>query len=270
MNKPRAAVDIDMLTMALQARGNDGCWWLDTQNGDVLFGKKEECPAEDNIQYINIRPLDAEIISALMESFIATLDETACREKLQATLEQQQTHWHFKQVLAEHPAEEDDWYAFKEQFYALQARQWLRDRGLQYHQIKEERLPAMTDDISETGQAILLSLTLRSTPARRYVLWQTAGDLESMTLTAYENETDVLAEMTINTHQYQGIERLLKPSATLGQRQGQTDGIPVCLEYTMENGQSCFEGTMLAGDWLDQLQTTLGLILALPVIHSQG
>ncbi len=264
MTQTPTSVDIDMLTMALQAHGDDGCWWLDTRSGEVLFGSRSERPSVEDSRYLNIDPIDADIIVTLMESFIATLDELACQEKLRVAIQRQQAGWHFKQALAEHPAEEDDWYAFKEQFYALQARQWLRDRDLEYRGHSEVPQPTISDYLSETDQNVLLTLSINSTPSRRYVLWQTSGELESMTLTAYENDSDVLAEMNINSHQYEGIERLLKQEAVLMQRQEHTSGLDVYLEYSTANGQYYFEGRMESGDWIDQLQNTLGLILALP------
>lgn len=274
MTQAKAAVDIDMLTMALQASGDDGCWWLDTRSGEVLFGSPSERPQSDSesgsSRYIDIDPIEAEILLELMESFIATLDEEACREKLQTALQRQQADWHFKQALAHHPAEEDDWYAFKDQFYALQARQWLRDRDLEHRQVNEEAQPTIADYLATTDQDVLLSLSIQSKPGRRYVLWQTSGDLESMTLTAYENESDVLAETNINAHQYQGIERLLRQQTLSITRQQAIAGLEVILECSTDNGQLQFTGLMQTGDWLDQLQTTLGLILALPVISTEN
>jgi hypothetical protein len=76
------AIDIDMLTMALQAGDLDTAWWLDTQNGDVIPAPEPDGDAiEQKLikerqrspdRYIDIKPIANSIHIELMESYIAT------------------------------------------------------------------------------------------------------------------------------------------------------------------------------------------------------
>lgn len=262
-----APVDLDMLTMALQAIDEGSNWWLDTESGEVMLevaGDYRSQPGEEANRYIDIEPITRQVLLELMESFIATIDEPACCDKLYAALEKNQADWHFKQALAEHPQSEDNWYAFKNQFYALQARQWLRDRNLEYQIIASDTV----DDAQATNNLILLSLDIQVQPLRRFVIWQTIAESEII-LTAYEDDSkqNVMAECPINTYQLQAIEQLLKQEAP--QLMGTLDlmGINVSLQFNTAAGVTQQQKIMCKGDWLDQLQASLGLILALPPIE---
>lgn len=260
-------VDLDMLIMALQS-DDDVTWWLDTTSGGVTPGPIEEIhpgPAIPLSRYISVKPIPVNVLPSLMESFIATVDEQACRHKLQAALQQKQADWHFKQALAEYPHFEDDWYAFKEQFYTLQARQWLRDRDLESRTIDQQvnNLPAVGG--SADSRLILLSLQIQSEPLVRYVLWQPREQADESTLTAYDAEDHVLAEAGINKNRLHAIEALLVRAdcgLSAVKKSGKTG---VALYYATSDGEMRIEGYVQQGNWLDQLQSSLALILGLPI-----
>ena len=128
-----------------------------------------------------------------MESYIATLEEAAVCELLYEALQRKQPSWHFKNALAKHPECEDNWYAFKEQFYALQARQWLRDRDLEY---REDR--SFTDSSSEMAidlgitdspQACLELVITRTAEKRRYMIWPENNQI-MLTVFSVEGDRD--------------------------------------------------------------------------------
>ncbi len=265
MSKP-SLVDLDMLIMALQA--DDGVsWWLDTTSGEVAPGPIEEIHngAETPIsQYINIKPISSNVLPTLMEGFIATIDERVCCHKLQAALRHKQADWHFKQVLAEHPEFEDDWYAFKEQFYALQARQWLRDRDFEGRTVSRQLdITPITSNSPDT-QAILLSVQIWSKPPIRYILWKPHDMTDELTLTAYDDEDRVLAETGINKNRLHVIENLLgQADHRLGAAHNH-GGIKVILSCTTSDGEMHMDGYLYSGNWLDRLQSSLALTLGLP------
>lgn len=265
MSKP-SPVDLDMLIMALQA--DDGVtWWLDTSNGEVTPGPIEEIHAGAGIpisRYINIKPIPSGVLPTLMESFIATVDEQACCHKLQAALRHRQADWHFKQALAEHPEFEDDWYAFKEQFYTLQAGQWLRDHNFEGRTACRPTEVAAVADSSSGTQAVLLSVQIQSEPPVRYVLWKPHETADELTLTAYDGEDRMLAETGINKNRLCVIENLLGQTDLRLCTARSSDGIRVILHYAVCDGNMRVDGYLRSGNRLDRLQSSLALILGLP------
>ncbi len=265
MSKP-SPVDLDMLVMALQADDNV-TWWLDTTNGEVTPGPIEEIHADPRIpssRYINIEPIPSDVLPTLMESFIATVDEQACCHKLQAALQHKQADWHFKQALAEYPEFEDEWYAFKEQFYTLQARQWLRDRNFEGRTVSQQSDNPSAINVSPETQTVLLSAQIQSEQPIRYVLWKPHERMDESTLTAYDNENYVLGETGINKNQLCAIEHLLGQADCGLCTTKNPNGIKIVLHYATSDGEIRIDGYLQGGSWLDRLQSSLALILGLP------
>lgn len=217
------AIDIDMLTMALQAGDLDTAWWLDTQNGDVIPAPE---PAGDAVEqklikerqrspgrYIDIKPIENSIHIELMESYIATLEHAELCESLYASLQCEQPVWHFKKALANAPECEDNWYAFKEQFYALQARQWLRDRDLESKEFTTEIQTKSTFElkVADSMQPCMELSLSTSMEKRRYIIWQQE---QQIVLTGFiqegENQEQLLSEVQINDNQLSGINRIIE------------------------------------------------------------
>ena len=255
-NKTTGKIDMDMLVVALQTHTDEGIWQLDTHTGDVLFASPQ---FPDEERYIVIEPIATPILPQLMRQFIDTVNQNHCRQQLKQALDRNQSDWHFKQVLANYREIEDDWYAFKEQFYTQQAWQWLHDNNL-------DRQPTLSD--VSVNQSTLLSLTIKTTPAQKVVLQQTQGQPKTRTLSAFENSHVVLAKMTINADQHRGIEQLLNPPPINMQPPHQATGIAVIVEYTTDEGVYRFDGTLTRGNWIDRLHTALSLMLGLPVINA--
>ena len=107
------AIDIDMLTMALQAGDLDTGWWLDTHSGDVIPAPAENGDAVDQQlideqlitpeRYIVIEPIPESVHLELMESYIATLEEEEICASLYQALEKNPPVWHFKNALSAAP-----------------------------------------------------------------------------------------------------------------------------------------------------------------------
>lgn len=275
-------VDLDMLTMALQAGDLDIGWWLDTENGEVIPKPDPAGGAEEQAilkagqkqpdRYIDIEPLSVSMVVELMESFVATLDDEKFCVQLQEALAREQAVWHFKGALATNPEHEETWYAFKEQFYALQARQWLRDMGYEY---EEKVASEISDDFNATlgqvAEQIMLELVV-SYPAgrRRYVVWQASEPDTGLTLTVYQgaNKTtdQVIGETAIDNSQLDGINHVLDQlSVRIGQAPGGavTDQSQARLSIYASEHQSEVIGPLKPGSIHDQIQTLFNFLLSL-------
>jgi hypothetical protein len=217
------AIDIDMLTMALQAGDLDTGWWLDTHSGDVIPAPAENGDALDQQlideqqtspdRYIVIEPISESVHLELMESYIATLEEEEICESLYQALEKNQPVWHFKNALSGAPECEDNWYAFKEQFYALQARQWLRDRYLDYREVAQnpEQENSFTADLFAGEAKACLDMSVNHQgEQRRYLVSQQDSELVLTLFVEQQGQQQLLAESSINQNQLDGINHILE------------------------------------------------------------
>jgi len=278
------AIDIDMLTMALQAGDLDTAWWLDTVSGHVipapeadgdhieqeLIAKKRRAPA----RFIEIEPIEEVVHIELMTSYVATLDQDELCESLNEALQRKRPVWHFKNALASAPEHEDNWYEFKEQFYAMQARQWLRDREL------EPRETAQADIISAevpVGQPVahgdpwlLMDLTIRENDQlRRYVIRPRETQLILIAIGPVADEPEeTLAEIQINEHQLSGINRIIEtihpyiglvPSA-------QSDYAR--FRFSNESGSGMIHVAEMGGGPFRQLAEQLDMMLGIPSLKA--
>jgi len=275
----RSPVDLDMLTMALQAGDLDTGWWLDTRTGEVIpepdsRGNEQErgimeARESEPGRYIDIQPLPPSIMIDLMESFIATLDDQSYCESLRQALSKKQSAWHFKGALAANPGYEDAWYAFKEQFYALQARQWARDMGLDY---EIRGLPSDTYEgpavglAETTGQEIMTLFFPMSEGWRRYVLCRESG----LTLTAYQGSDStpeqVVGEVTIEQNQLESINHVLEQltfQVSHPLEEGSHDSAMAMLQVASGPYQIGISSPLQAGNVQDQLQTLFNFLLGI-------
>jgi len=273
------AIDIDMLTMALQAGDLETTWWLDTQNGDVipapepdgdtveqkLLMEKERTPD----RYIDIKPIEDAIHIELMESFIATLEEAELCESLYVSLSRQQPIWHFKKALASAPECEDDWYAFKEQFYALQARQWLRDRGLEHKKYQPDANKSkggMGQTQLDAAMQTFMQLTISNRQQqRRYAIWVQG---EQTMLTAFsqnDNSADqVLAEVPLNEHQLLGINNIIETYRLYIDSQSRKSNLNAILQFNNGSSSGQINGEMQEGSVFQRLSVMLDMLLGVP------
>ncbi len=273
------AIDIDMLTMALQAGDLDTAWWLDTHSGDVIPAPEEngdtveqrliEKSQHDPERFVVIEPVSQTIHYELMESFISTLEEEAACAELYEALQKKQPGWHFKNVLAGMPECEDDWYAFKEQFYALQARQWLRERLLEYKEYKEageevsDRHIPLQPTSSETLTCLELTVDYNE-QQRRYIVWQ--QDSEMMLTLFYQQQ--LFAEVSINEHQISGMNHIIETYRPyIGSNLNDQQTFDVSMTYRNTNSSGLIQGT-LNDEPFHTLVTTLDLMLGVPLIKA--
>ena len=282
--KNRSPIDVDMLTMALQAGDLDTGWWLDTHTGEVIpepdaKGSRDERATIASKQaspdrYVDIEPLPNDVMLALMESFVATLEDEHFCQGLYQALAKEQAAWHFKGALACDPAHEDSWYAFKEQFYALQARQWARDKGLEYEIKKapDDFTSTVIDSHTHAGLGLLQLQMPEQNGYRRYEIRRASND-KAITLTAYHADSgakeQVIAETGLTDQQLQGLNPILEQVTfdITGHARGQDDQpvnkISSSLIVQLPDYRIEVSGPPVAGGVPHQLATLFNVLLGL-------
>ncbi|TNG00869.1 MAG: hypothetical protein EP297_03120 [Gammaproteobacteria bacterium] len=283
-------VDLDMLTMALQSDGLVGGWWLDKETGEVipapevkgskadqdLIKAREEQPE----RYVDIEPLPAEMLIDLMQSFICTLGDEALCHKLNEAVNKQQPVWHFKQALTSHPDHEDSWYGFKDEFYALQARQWLRDKGhdFEVRTINDVTGIAAEKVISDKSDAVLLELDIRTESQQQtFVVRQHADESNSFTLTAYQggigdNESMlVVAESSLNENQIKSLNQQLSQASLVIETMDNKGPAERTAYIRIDKPSMHVElsGSCQAGSVFDQIYNQFNFLLGLSRLDTQ-
>lgn len=283
----KAPIDLDMLTMALQVSDLDTGWWLDISSGEVIPGLDPKGSAQEQSvlqsrrsnpdRYIDIEPLPTAVLVDLMQSFISTLHEHSFCNALRQALRQEQAAWHFKRTLANNSEHEESWYAFKEQFYALQARQWAREQGLEYEiksvLIDQDNNFARTLNTSQ-GQILMVLALPGANEHRRYVVWQSPQQPGEVTLTVYrgadESVEQVIGETSLDQKQLESINHVL------GQMTADIQLLPIAdstqtpqarLQINAGENQINLSSTLKAGTIQDQLQTLFNFLLGISPVE---
>jgi hypothetical protein len=275
-NKSRL-IDIDMLTMALQAGDLDTAWWLDLRSGHVIPAPEADGDsAEQKLialkrrqpeRFIEIEPIAESIHVELMESYVATLEQQDLMESLYQALQRKRPTWHFRNALASAPESEDNWYAYKEQFYALQARQWLRDRGLEptADEQADAGIPAKsTEDAPPCMELLLSDMEL----LRRYVIWFVDDSLRLVVFVPDHNASEqMLASTTINEHQLTGLNRIVESFTLRINAKPLVQNLPAILRFNNESNAGELRGGIYPDSPFLSLAEQLDMLLGIPNIE---
>jgi len=139
----RVPVDWDDLEMALTSNAGEWACYLDVRSGEVQmvpvdrFGG-DDWPSEEQIEaefaaghLIQIEPLDSSVEYAWMAEFAASVRDARVRSRLEIALDGRGAFRRFKNVLAGHPAEREQWFAFRDMRVHAAAREWLTEEGIE-------------------------------------------------------------------------------------------------------------------------------------------
>ena len=281
--KKSPAIDIDMLTMALQAGDLDTGWWLDTHSGHVIPAPEadgdhveQELIAEKRRRpnrFIEIEPIEEAVHHELMESYIATLEQDEFCDSLYAALQRKRPDWHFKNTLANSPEYEDNWYEFKEQFYAMQARQWLRDRDLEPRAAESFDADAQMSTaqaLAEGSNWFQMDFTIRMhNQIRRYVIRPRDTELLLVAIGPVADEPEqTLAEMHINEYQLSGINRILEDIRPQIGLVPAVQSDYASLRFSNETGSGVIHVSELGGGPFRQLAEQLDMLLGIPGLQA--
>ncbi len=130
----RLAVDIDLLTEALESHDFDSAWVLDLDTGDVIpvfdpavTGDSEtsdEVERNPN-RYLPIEPITSHESFGIMERFAAELAPGEAQSSLLEALQRRHPFREFKASLAEFPDLRERWFQYHDLRLKAIAEEWL-------------------------------------------------------------------------------------------------------------------------------------------------
>ena len=147
----RRSIDRDELEMALTWRTDEGGHYLDLSTGQVVsFTGLDDDLAEGEIdaglaegRLIPIEPLPSSVEYGWMSEFAELVTNRTLRQLLEVALDGPGAFRRFKDVLRDHPADRDRWFAFRDARLREAARAWLEENGIEAsaHQDRSQREP---------------------------------------------------------------------------------------------------------------------------------
>ena len=133
-------IDMDELCSAIEGTSYEHEYYLDLDNGEILFlsqyaddketgGLKEQIEEEFE-RYVRIPSAESHEGYQDMVDFITTLENEHLAELLRVAIDGKGAFRRFKDVLLDHPEEEERWFRFKDDRMEARALEWLEDIGV--------------------------------------------------------------------------------------------------------------------------------------------
>jgi Uncharacterised protein family (UPF0158) len=154
----RVPVDWDALELALEMRSDEWASYLDVRTGEIRVsridwfdGEREDYEVTDeeveaglaNGTLVAVEPLASSVEYAWMADFADAVPDARVRRVLQQALGGGRPFRRFKDVLAAHPHEREQWFAFRGVRLRDAVREWLADHDIE----------PTTEPPSRSGQA---------------------------------------------------------------------------------------------------------------------
>jgi len=162
----RVPVNWDDLEMALTTNAGEWTCYLDVRSGEVQmvpldhFGEDEDEPSEEDIDalleaghLIHVEPLGSRVEYGWMAEFTETVRNARLRDRLEVALDGRGAFRRFKNVLLDHPAERERWFAFRDARVREAVREWLTGEGIEPTTAPRERRPGHLGGESRRGGA---------------------------------------------------------------------------------------------------------------------
>ena len=137
MEKKLLKIDIEELCQAMEDCSYEHDYYLDLDNGEILFlseyiddeepRKLEEQIEENPDRYGPIRKAEPREGYGDMVEFIATVTDDHLAELLEVAVDDKGAFRRFKDVLLNYPEERDQWFRFKDDRTLERAFEWLED-----------------------------------------------------------------------------------------------------------------------------------------------
>jgi hypothetical protein len=129
-------VDFEELALAFDNASSEQTYFLDTETGelvlvsDLMDSEEEEelrasMEGDASQRYLQVPLAEPGVGYRDMERFIASLNDKRLQELLEVAIQGRGAFRRFKDVLAGHPAELEQWFAFKAASLETRAREWL-------------------------------------------------------------------------------------------------------------------------------------------------
>ncbi|MBI4608358.1 MAG: hypothetical protein HY726_05050 [Candidatus Rokubacteria bacterium] len=138
----RVPVNWDDLEMALTSNAGEWTCYLDLRGGEVLMVPidrlgDDDWPSEEEIDaglaaghVVHIEPLDSRVEYGWMADFAASVRDARLGDRLEVALDGRGAFRRFKDVLLDHPAQRQAWFAFRDERLHDAARDWLADHDI--------------------------------------------------------------------------------------------------------------------------------------------
>jgi Uncharacterised protein family (UPF0158) len=126
------AIDLDELIWALTSHDDfmASSHWLNLDSGEVVFvgdpaevGELAEDP-RDNDRFVRIEAIESSQSFCIMEDFVLQLADRRLAQALERALQQHKPFRRFKDELAGHPVQRQDWFAYERSALERVAREW--------------------------------------------------------------------------------------------------------------------------------------------------
>ncbi len=139
-NRKALNIDIEELCAAMEDGSYEHEYYLDLDSGEVLLlseyvgdeetGELEEQIEENSDRYERIPRAESHEGYRDMVDFIVTLENEHLTELLGVAIDGKGAFRRFKDVLLDHPEEEERWFRFKDERMEARALEWLGDIGV--------------------------------------------------------------------------------------------------------------------------------------------
>lgn len=139
-NRKALNIDIEELCAAMEDGSYEHEYYLDLDSGEVLLlseyvgdeetGELEEQIEENSDRYERIPRAESHEGYRDMVDFIVTLENEHLAELLGVAIDGKGAFGRFKDVLLDHPEEEERWFRFKDERMEARALEWLGDIGV--------------------------------------------------------------------------------------------------------------------------------------------
>jgi len=142
----RVSINWDDLEMALTWRSDEWESYLDLRTGEVrrrqAFALRDELEDDelsvDEVEnglaeghLVHIEPPPSSVEYGWMTEFVSSVSDEGLRDRLAVVLDGRGAFRRFKNVLADHPAERERWFAFRDERLRSAAREWLAEHGIE-------------------------------------------------------------------------------------------------------------------------------------------
>ena len=138
-NKKPLKIDIDELCNVMEDHSFDNEYYLDLETGEILFVSEymndEVIDIKNRIEeeyerFERIPQTESYEAYRDMEDFIATIDDKHLADLLEVAIQGKGAFRRFKDVLLNHPDEEEKWFQFHDDRTEERAREWLDQIGV--------------------------------------------------------------------------------------------------------------------------------------------
>jgi hypothetical protein len=143
-------IDLDELCWALNSRDPLGqsSHWLNLESGELLFVAEPDAldddteDPRDDERWVRIEAIESSDAFRIMEDFVDQCGDLRLGRAMTQALQQRKPFRRFKDVLADHPAQREAWFAFERQAMEAIARRWCEDNGITPTWATHRRPPA--------------------------------------------------------------------------------------------------------------------------------